>query len=319
MIVIGPALNTGIGHHAKKYVRLFLPDSQYYVFGSKLPESDHGLVFSLPIRDHLEYIKYAKTRVKNLACMTVCETETVHEDYGLLMKEFKRVAVPSEFCKRVLSRQFPDNEFYIIHAHIPQPPEKPYTFYHIGNIMDPRKKFRDVLQAFIRLNEPNTRLVIKATAKTDVHIQLPRVEVINGLLNDEEMDRLHERCDCYVNFSHSEGVGMGAVEAALRDKPVIITEYGGASEYIKTPYTIECGLQELEKDDFLFKKGMVWGDPNFDQLLEYMRHAYDNRVRVMNHEHTKKLVGRENVLKEFILNVIGGENDKADEDSTTHH
>jgi len=319
MIVIGPALNTGIGHHAKKYVKLFLPDSQYYVFGSKLPESDHGLVFSLPIRDHLEYIKYAKTQVKNLACMTVCETETVHEDYGLIMKEFKRVAVPSAFCKRVLSKQFPDNEFYIIHAHIPQPREKPYTFYHIGNIMDPRKKFRDVLQAFIRLNEPNTRLVIKATAKTDVHIQLPRVEVINGLLNDEEMDRLHERCDCYVNFSHSEGVGMGAVEAALRDKPVIITEYGGASEYIKTPYTIECGLQELEKDDFLFKKGMVWGDPNFDQLLEYMRHAYENRVRVMDHEHTKKLVGRENVLKEFILNVIGGENDKADEDSTTHH
>jgi glycosyltransferase involved in cell wall biosynthesis len=319
MIVIGPALNTGIGQHAKKYTKLFGIESAYYVIGKELPQCDNGLIFMLPIHEHIEYLKHAKRRIKNLACMTVCETETVHEDYGLIMKEFKRVAVPSEFCKKVLSRQFPDNEFYIIHAHIPQPPEKPYTFYHIGNIMDPRKKFREVLQAFVRLNEPNTRLVIKATAKTDVHIQLPRVEVVNGLLDDEQMDRLHERCDCYVNFSHSEGVGMGAVEAALRDKPVIITEYGGASEYIKTPYTIECGLQELEKDDFLFKKGMVWGDPNFDQLLEYMRHAYDNRVRVMNHEHTKKLVGRDNVLKEFILNVIGGENDKTDENGTTHH
>ena len=319
MIVIGTALNTGIGQHAKKYTKLFGIESAYYVIGKELPQCDNGLIFMLPIHEHIEYLKHAKRRIKNLACMTVCETETVHEDYGLIMKEFKRVAVPSEFCKKVLSRQFPDNEFYIIHAHIPQPPEKPYTFYHIGNIMDPRKKFREVLQAFVRLNEPNTRLVIKATAKTDVHIQLPRVEVVNGLLDDEQMDRLHERCDCYVNFSHSEGVGMGAVEAALRDKPVIITEYGGASEYIKTPYTIECGLQELEKDDFLFKKGMVWGDPNFDQLLEYMRHAYDNRVRVMNHEHTKKLVGRDNVLKEFILNVIGGENDKTDENGTTHH
>ena len=319
MIVIGPELNTGIGHHAKKYVELFLPDSHYYVFGSKLPESEHGLVFTLPLKHHLEYIKYAKTRVKNLACMTVCETETVHEDYGLIMKEFKRIAVPSEFCKRVLSRQFPDNEFYLIHAHIPQPREKPYTFYHIGNIMDPRKKFRDVLQAFIRLNEPNTRLVIKATAKTDVHIQLPRVEVINGLLTDEEMDQLHERCDCYVNFSHSEGVGMGAVEAALRDKAVIITNYGGASEYVKTPYTIDCELQELEQDDFLFKKGMTWGKPNPDQLLEFMRHAYENRVRTMDHEHTKKLVGRENVLKEFILNVIGGEDNEANENGSTHH
>ena len=309
MIIIGPKLLTGIGQHANKYVKLFLPDCGYHLIGSELPESEHGLVFTLPIKDHLDYITYAKTRVKNLACMTVCETETVHEDYGLIMKEFKRVAVPSEFCKRVVSKQFPDNEFYVIHAHIPPPPEKPYTFYHIGNIMDPRKKFRDIIQAFARLNEPNTRLVVKATCNQDVDIQFPRIKVINGLISDEEMDKLHNECDCYVNFSHSEGVGMGAVEAAMRDKPVIITSYGGASEYINTPYTIDCGLQELERDDFLFKKGMTWGKPNFDQLLEFMRHAYDNRVRYMNHEHTRNLVGRENVLKEFILNVVGEKDD----------
>ena len=317
MIVIGPGLNSGIGHHAKKYTNVF-PDSGYYMFGSQLPEVDHALIFMLPIEPHLDYLKYVRTRVKNLACMTVCETETVHQDYGLIMKEFKKVAVPSEFCKRVLSKQFPGNEFYIIHAHIPKPREKPYTFYHIGNIMDPRKKFQDVLQAFIRLNEPNSRLIVKATCNQNIDIRLPRVEVINGVISDQEMDDIHNRSDCYVNFSHSEGVGMGAIEAALRDKPVIITNYGGAPEYVKTPYTIDCELQELEKDDFLFKKGMVWGKPNFDQLLEFMRHAYDNRVRHMDHEHTKKLVGGENILQEFLLNVIGGESDKTDEDSTTH-
>jgi len=310
MIIIGPKLNTGIGNQAIKYTQLFQPDSTYHVFGSKIPEHEHGLIFMLPISDHLEYLKYARTRIKNLVCMTVCETETVHEDYGFIMKEFKRVAVPSEFCKRVFSRQFPDNEFYIIHAHIPKPKEKPYTFYHIGNIMDPRKKFRDILSAFARLNEPNTRLIVKATSNQDIQIKFPNVEIINGLVSEEEMDTIHNRSDCYVSFSHSEGVGMGAVEAAMRDKAVIITNYGGAPEYIKTPYTIDCGLQELEMDDFLFKKGMVWGKPNFDQLLEFMRHAYDNRVRYMNHEHTKNLVGRKNVLEEFILNVIGTENDK---------
>ena len=35
------------------------------------------------------------------------------------------------------------------------------------------------------------------------------------------------KSDCYVSFSSSEGVGMGAVEAAIRNKPVIITDYGG--------------------------------------------------------------------------------------------
>ena len=319
MIIIGPHLKTGIGQHAKKYVRLFLPNGVYHEIGQPIPETEHGLIFVIPVPNQIEYIKYAKTRVKNLACMTVCETETVHEDYGLIMKEFKRVAVPSTFCKRVLSKQFPDNEFYVIHAHIPEPTEKPYTFYHIGNIMDPRKKFKDILQAFVRLNEPNTRLVVKATSNQPVHIPFPRVEVINDMLSDEEMNDLHNRCDCYVSFSHSEGVGMGAVEAALRDKPVIITDYGGAPEYVKTPYTIDCELQELERDDFLFKKGMTWGKPNFDQLLEFMKHAFENRVREMDHTHTKRLVGRENVLEEFILNNVCSKNDETDHDRTTHH
>jgi glycosyltransferase involved in cell wall biosynthesis len=312
MIFIGPTLLSGMGQHAQKYTNLF-PDSKYYTLGKTLPECDHGLIFLIPVRDHMDYVRYAKTRVKNLLCMTVCETETVHPDYELIMKEFKRVAVPSEFCKRVLSRQFPDNHFYIIHAHIPPPPDRPYTFYHIGNVLDQRKNFNHIVEAFVRLNEPNTRLIVKATCARDVTINIPRVEVINGLISDEEMNKIHLRGDCYVSFSSSEGVGMGAVEAAIRNKPVIITEYGGAQEYIKTPYTIKCGLQELKADDFLFKKGMFWGNPDFGQLLKCMKDAYTKRVRYMDHTHTKNLTGRNAILREFFLNIPGDENDYTSE------
>lgn len=317
MIIIGPHLLTGMGQHAIKYVDLF-PGTKYHEIGQSLPESEHGLIFMLPVKHHLDHLPYIHSRVKNLACMTVCETETVHEDYGLIMKEFKRVAVPSEFCKRVLSRQFPQNEFYVIHAHIPSPPPTPYTFYHIGNILDPRKNFKSILEAFIRLNNPNTRLLVKATCKSDVNIKLPNVEVINGLVSAEEMNTIHSRGDCYVSFSCSEGVGMGAVEAAMRDKPVIITNYGGAPEYVKTPYTIDCELQELENDDFLFKRGMTWGKPNPQQLLQFMKDASDKNLRFMNHDHTKNLVGGKNVLQEFILNIVGTENNDTDDHRATH-
>lgn len=317
MIIIGPHLLTGMGQHAKKYVDLF-PGTKYYEITDDLPNSENGLIFMLPIQYHLERLPYIRSKVKNLACMTVCETETVHEDYGLIMKEFKKVAVPSEFCKRVLSRQFPNNEFYVIHVHIPQPNPKPYVFYHIGNILDPRKNFKAILEAFVRLNDPNTRLLVKATCKQAVQIKLPNVEIINGLISDEEMDKIHDRGDCYVSFSSSEGVGMGAVEAAMRDKVVIITNYGGAPEYIKTPYTIDCDLQELPFDDFLFKKGMVWGKPNPDQLMEFMKDVSKNNVRHMNHEHTKKLVGATNVSQEFFLNIIGAKNDDTKNDGVAH-
>jgi hypothetical protein len=84
---------------------------------------------------------------------------------------------------------------------------------------------------------------------------------------------------------------MGAVEAALHSKPVIITDYGGAVEYIKTPYVVPCGLQEIPRDVFLFKKGLLWGQPSSDKLLEFMGHAFDNKVYYMEHTHTNELVG----------------------------
>jgi len=311
MIIIGPTKLAGIGQHASKYAEMF-PDGSYHVFGQEIPEAEYGLLFAIPVSPVLEQIPYFKSRVKHLACMTVCETTEVHEDYGLLFKHFDRVAVPSEFCQEVLSRQFPDTEFYVVHAHLKVPDT--YTFYHIGNIMDDRKQFNKILEAFVRLNEPSSRLLVKATCVKDVHIKLPRVDVVNGLISDEEMEeRVHRRGDCYVSFSKSEGVGMGPVEAALRDKPVIITDFGGAPEYVKTPYLIPCELQELERDDFLFKKGTHWGKPDPDKLLEFMRDAFHKRLRYMDHTHTKNLVSKEAALHEFFHDVIGSQNEKANE------
>ena len=97
------------------------------------------------------------------------------------------------------------------------------------------------------MNKPNeTFLVLKATCVRPVEIRLPNVLVLNGLLPESDLECIHQSCDCYVSFSSSEGIGMGAVEAALHNKPVIITDYGGAPEYIKTPYTVPCGLQAIK-------------------------------------------------------------------------
>jgi len=313
MLVIGPTLLSGIGQHAKKYTDLF-PDWKYLQIQEEIPPCERAFMFALPTDFWLNKIPDLKRKVKHLHCMTVCETETVHEDYGKLFELFDRIAVPSEFCKKVFSRQFPNTEFYVVRAHIPHTDK--YTFYHIGNIMDQRKNFRDILEAFVRLNKPNAKLIVKATCNQPVQIKLPNVEVINGLISDEEMDKIHRLSDCYVSFSSSEGVGMGAVEAAMHDKPVIITDYGGAPEYVKTPYTIDCELQELQNDDFLFKKGMQWGKPNKEQLLEFMNDAYEKRLRYMDHSHTKRLVGKEHVSQQFIDDVIGKENDEPRENST---
>jgi glycosyltransferase involved in cell wall biosynthesis len=263
--------------------------------------------FALPIPIWLERLKKIKLVAKNVVCMTVCETETVHPDYGLLFAMFNMILVPSEFCKLVFSRQFSGTDFKVVRHWEPLPEPCPdrsdakkYVFYHIGNIIDHRKQVGKIVRAFQELNLPDAQLVLKATCKEDVKVKIPNVLVINGLLSKEHMDRIHDACDCYVSFSNSEGVGMGAVEAALRDKPVIISKYGGAVEYINTEYVISCRMKTVGVDDFLYSAYMFWGDPDYEELKKYMKHAYDNKVRYVNHEYTRILLEKETIRTQLI-------------------
>lgn len=84
---------------------------------------------------------------------------------------------------------------------------------------------------------------------------------------------------------------MGAVEAALRGKPVIITDFGGLKEYVPdTPFVVKCSRGVIEHDDFLFQKGMVWGQPSLEDLMSHMRTCYEGRISEWDHPGTRKLI-----------------------------
>ena len=305
MLLIAPALLSGIGQVMLKYGRLM--QCQVVGLGDQVDYRDQDVIaFALPIPQWLDKLREIKKIARKVICMTICETETVHPLYGELFKLFDHIVVSSEFCKKVFSRQFPDKTFEVIRLYEEVPYLKlsnsnkdNYTFYHIGNILDQRKQTPTIIKAFRELDLPGARLVLKATCKSNVECREPGVIVINGLLPQDQLDRIHDSCDCYVSFSHSEGVGMGAVEAALRDKPVILTEYGGAVEYVSTPYTIKCGRVPVGVDDFLFTKDLVWGQPDYNQLLEFMKDAYEKKVRHMNHEHTRILLEPNKIKTQF--------------------
>ena len=237
--------------------------------------------------------------------MTICETETVNPVYGILSK-YKTIYVASDFCKTVFERQFPEVTWKVLRLLAYERPHKcpvepdhgsppPYTFYTIGNIADPRKNIQGLVNAFLTCGFGNkARLVLKATCVQPVKLDIPGIMVINGLLSDEALERIHESCHCYVNCSHSEGVGMGAVEAALRSKPVIITEYGGLKEYVKTPWIVPCTKGPIGFDDFLFTKDLEWGHPSQAHLVAALRDCFEKRVTFWDHTHTKELMGEVN-------------------------
>ena len=137
-------------------------------------------------------------------------------------------------------------------------------------------------------NIPNTALVLKATCVQEVSVgQLPNIYVLNDFLSDGQLEHLHNTCQCYVSFSHSEGAGMGAVEAAMRGKPVIIQEHGATKEYVKTPFLIPCTDVSVGSDDFLFKSEHMWGEPSVVHLEKYMRQVCAENVREWDHSYTR--------------------------------
>jgi len=297
-LFIGPNKLSGIGQVTRTYCDLVGGE---YVEFDQIPERaeyDHGFVFMLPIRHQLEQIDKLIKRCKRCMFMTVCETQTVNPVYGILEK-YKPMYVPSEFCKNILEKQFPEMKCTILRHYAPaaiRPPPKlktrPYNFYTICNALDPRKNIKMLLSAFSHCNFPNCRLVIKCTAARPLSLNIPNVMVINGLISQEQIEKIHDGCHCYVNCSHSEGVGMGAVEAAMRGKPVIITDYGGLKEYVKTPWVVPCKLGPIGFDDFLFTKDLEWGYPHYPSLVRCLRECYEASVMAWDHGHTREIMNQ---------------------------
>ena len=301
-LFIGPNLLAGIGQVTKQYANL-IRDSEYLEIGQqpKKARYSHGFAFVLPIEEQLAVIDQYATICDYMMYMTVCETEPVNPAYGLLAR-YKTVWCPSEFARSTLERQFPEVTWNLLRHYAPERPHRcpieedhgkqpPYTFYTIGNIADPRKNIQGLINAFLSCGfGDRARLVLKATCKQPVSLKIPGVVVINGLLSDEALEKVHASCHCYVNCSHSEGVGMGAVEAALRSKPVIITDYGGLKEYVQTPWIVPCTRGPIGFDDFLFTKNLEWGRPNPEGLVSALRDCFERRVTSWDHSHTRALM-----------------------------
>jgi glycosyltransferase involved in cell wall biosynthesis len=288
-LFVGPTPLSGIGQVCIKYAHAF--NGKFVSLQDAKKHTGPVFAFVLPVKEHMDVY----TSLNPTVVMTVCETEPVHEDYRLIFDTFPgRVLVPSEFCQGIFKRQFGVETTIFRHA-VPPPPLRQkslasvYTFYTIGNMLDPRKNLKGLLEAFRALPRGSANLIIKSTSLSNIKVEEPNVLVLNGFFDDDQMERIHMNAHCYINCSYSEGVGMGAVEAAVRNKPVIITNFGGLQEYVKTPFVISTTPEPVGLADFLFQPHMMWGKPSVDELAHHMKHCLDKRITTWDHQHTRDI------------------------------
>lgn len=321
-VFFGPTLLAGIGQVTHALSKLVYGD--YIEYGKQVSDRyDVGVCFIIPVPTMIDMMKVYSTTCKRIVYITVCETETVHHLYERLFELDTTFYTPSDYASTILKRQFPRGNFPVLRHYAPPnvynfklptkwtPPDGAYVFYHIGNVIDRRKNIKMLIEAFIRLSLPNSFLVLKATCNKPFTLSIPNVIVFEGLMTHEELEGIHAIGDCYVSCSHSEGAGMGAIEAAMRNKPVIVPEYGASIEYIDTPYVIKCGRTKIGVDDFLYTADMEWGDPEMESLKTCMRDVYEKRLRTQNHPKTHTIMSLVPIaLNEVLAGDEGCQGDK---------
>jgi 2-polyprenyl-3-methyl-5-hydroxy-6-metoxy-1,4-benzoquinol methylase len=128
-----------------------------------------------------------------------------------------------------------------------------------------------------------TRLVLKCInhenlPEADEKVRLAAVGrddivVIDRFLSRREMDGLLELCDCYVSPHRSEGFGYTPAEAMLLGKPVVLTGYGGTTQYADDTVArvVKWTLAQVGPGALPYPPDGHWADPDLDDLADALR------------------------------------------------
>jgi glycosyltransferase involved in cell wall biosynthesis len=112
---------------------------------------------------------------------------------------------------------------------------------------------------------------------------LPDIVLSTRTLCEAEMDDLHRRGDCYLSLSRGEGWGLGAFDAAAWGKPVVVTGWGAAPEFLPDgyPYFVDYDLVATTTDesDALWqpRPGERWAKARVSHAATLLRDLYEHR------------------------------------------
>jgi len=284
------------------------------------------------------YSKYRENDKTNLA-YTIWETSKLHPDWkGYINDNVKKVLVGSEWNVGVFKGSDVDvpigvvphginvNEFDGIEPYqISGIPEDAYVFYSIFQWTE-RKNPIALIKAYwyaFQKNE-NVALVLKVyrgdykesekeairqTVKRlkqvtpmDSH---PKLYLILDMLSHEEILGLHARGDCYASLDRGEGFGLSPFTAGACGNPIIVTGFGGATEYAKenNSYLVDYKLTPVHGMPWSpwYRGDQLWAEPDVLNGVLHMRYVYANQKDA----ELKGILLKEYIRKNFSWEVIG--------------
>jgi glycosyltransferase involved in cell wall biosynthesis len=168
-----------------------------------------------------------------------------------------------------------------------------YKFYTIGQYIT-RKGISETIKAYCEsFNQTDTVILFVKTFGFDYselqkedcrrkikniigESNVPPIVFLKEMFTYDEIQSLHEQCDCYVQLTRSEGVGLGIFEAYNRGKKVIVTNHGGHVEFLPNNYEglVDCELVPV-KDSIFYNldldKTYLWAKPSIKHAVEKIK------------------------------------------------
>lgn len=105
-----------------------------------------------------------------------------------------------------------------------------------------------------------------------------RIILLNKTMTKGELLALKNVCNSYVSLHRAEGFGLGPAEAMLLEKPVIVTNYSGSSDYAHedNACVVDYRLIPIGVNQYPFGEGKVWADPDLEHAAWHMKNLFEH-------------------------------------------
>jgi len=175
-----------------------------------------------------------------------------------------------------------------------------YKFYSIFQWHN-RKGWKTLLSSYYRAFNENDKVVLilkvnelgisgytKDAIKQDIlelkrRLNLryyPPVYLSKDVVSKEAIQALHNTADCYVSSHHGEGWGMPIHDAMRMENQLIVTKYGGVTEYLddNSAHIIKHKLGPVSGMEWspLYGAYQNWAHPSSNHLIKIFKDVYKN-------------------------------------------
>lgn len=133
-----------------------------------------------------------------------------------------------------------------------------------------------LLKTIARAAPDAERILVEARSRTK---SKGRIILRCETFDDQLIEALHNRGDCYVSLHRGEGWGYPLFEAAARGTPSVASAQGGPLDFLDPTAhrLVPCALRCVEEPYFLFRPTMTWGEPDLFIARDSLRWVYDHR------------------------------------------